>query len=188
MKDYWIFTIALIVIFIDQISKAVVRATFELHESINVLGDFLRLTFVENSGMAFGINFGHSGFITVFAAIASLAILIYLYKVRGDKLNARIALALILGGALGNLIDRILFGKVVDFVDCDFFNIHLGAKKILFFDFPGYHLDRWPVYNVADAAVTMGMIILVLMVLFEREAATQTTEVDLIEDEKQMVR
>ena len=188
MKDYWIFAISLIVVVLDQASKAIVRASFELHESVKVLGDFFRLTYVENSGMAFGINFGRSGFFAVFAAIASLAILIYLYKVRGDKLNARIALALILGGAVGNLIDRVLFGKVVDFFDCDFFNIHLGAGKILFFDFPGYSMDRWPVYNIADATVSVGMVILVLMVLFEKERDTQATEADLIEGEKQMVR
>jgi signal peptidase II len=182
---------------LDQVSKAIARIyikpyinnLLEMNKEphIKILGDFFRLTYVENSGMAFGINFGSSGFFTVFAAIASLAILIYLYKVRGDKLNARIALALILGGAIGNLIDRVLFSKVVDFIDCDFFNIHLGAKKILLFDFPGYNISRWPVYNIADAAVTVGMIILVIFVLFEKGDA-QTAEADVLNDEKQIVR
>lgn len=186
MKGNWILVISLFVVVLDQVTKAIIRATFELHESVKVLGDLFRFTFVENHGMAFGIQFGRSGFFAVFAAIASLAILIYLYKVRGEKIQARVALALILGGAVGNLIDRILFGKVVDFFDCDFFNIHLGAKRILFFDFPGYHMDRWPVYNIADAAVTIGMVILVIMVIFEKDRETKEIDTDL--SNEQMVR
>jgi len=188
MKNYWIYLVSLFVVILDQVTKAIVRVSFDLHESMSVLGDFFRLTYVENSGMAFGISFGRSAFFTIFAAIASLAILIYLYKMRGEKKSAQVALALILGGAIGNLIDRVLFGKVVDFMDCDFFNIHLAAKKIFFFNFPGYAMDRWPVYNFADAAVTIGMVILIIMVVFETEKKKKSHETELIEKEGQIVR
>ena len=186
MKQYWIFLVTLIVIILDQATKAIVRTVFQLHESVPVLGNFLKLTFVENTGMAFGITFAKSGFFAVFAAIASLTILVYLYRMKGDKLPTRIALALILGGALGNLIDRVLYGKVVDFIDSDFFNIHLSAKKILFFNFPGYYMDRWPVYNIADAAVTIGMIILIVMVILEKDS--QKHDDEHLQNHEQIVR
>lgn len=128
-----------------------------------LLGDFLRLTYIENPGMAFGIDVGGKLFFSVFTLVASVAIGMYLYSVRRERLGLRIALALILGGAVGNLIDRLFYGvlfgdaplfhgRVVDFVDLDFFDINVL----------GYHLTRWPVFNLADASVTVGMVLLIL--------------------------
>lgn len=141
----------LIVIF-DQITKLTVKAKFVLHESIPVWGDIVRLTYIENPGMAFGIRFGGKYFFTVFASLATIVILVYLYRIRQERLLSRSALALIFGGAIGNLIDRYAYGQVIDFIDV------------------GIDFDtRWPVFNVADSAVTVGMLILVFFVLFERE-------------------
>ena len=133
-----------------------------------ILGDFLRLTYIENPGMAFGIDVGGKLFFSIFSIAASIAIIYYLYQTRHERLGFRIALGMILGGAVGNLIDRVFYGvlfdeaplfhgKVVDFFDVDFFNVTIGS----------YHLSRWPVFNIADASVTVG----VLLLLFTHRAA-----------------
>lgn len=162
-----------IVVF-DQITKVLVKgftvsfldvyhSGMQLGASVPILGDFLRLTFIENPGMAFGIDIGGRLFLTIFSIIASIGILVYLYRIREESLGVRIPLAMILGGAIGNLIDRIFYGvvfgegslfygKVVDFIDVDFFNI----------DFVNFHISRWPVFNVADASVSMGVLILLV--------------------------
>ena len=132
-----------------------------LGSSRPILGDFLRLTYIENPGMAFGIDIGGKLFFSFFSIVASAGILIYLYRSRHENLVFRVSLAMILGGAVGNLIDRVFYGvlfdegplfygKVVDFLDADFFNINMF----------GYHMSRWPVFNVADASVTCGVILM----------------------------
>jgi signal peptidase II len=134
-------------------------------ESISVIGNFFKITFIENPGMAFGFNPGSDFklWISFFSLIASIGLIVYLYIVRHKSLSLRIALAMILGGAVGNLIDRIFYGiiykyapafygKVVDFFDFDFFNFAIFGRSY----------DRWPIFNIADASVTIGVIILVL--------------------------
>jgi len=129
-----------------------------------ILGEFFRLTYIENAGMAFGIEFGGKLLLSLFSIVACCFIVYYLYKIRSEAIGLRISLALILGGALGNLIDRTLYGvfyaeaplfygKVVDFLDVDFFNINVF----------GYHMSRWPVFNVADASVTIGVLLLLIV-------------------------
>lgn len=141
---------------------------YQYGASTQVLGDFLRLTYIENPGMAFGIDVGGKLYFSIFSVLASAGILVYLLKARHERLAFRVALALILGGAVGNLIDRVFYGvlfqeaglfygRVVDFIDVDFFNVNLF----------GYHLSRWPVFNIADAAVTVG----VLLMLFTHRRA-----------------
>jgi signal peptidase II len=166
------------IILLDQITKLLVKGFtlpifdyyhqgLQLGQSIPVLGDFLRLTFVENPGMAFGIDIGGRLFLAVFSLIASLGILYYIYRVRNEALVVRFTLAMILGGAIGNLIDRsfygvifgeapLFYGKVVDFIDMDFFHIN----------FLGIHMDRFAVFNVADASVSIGIV---LMLLFHKK-------------------
>jgi len=163
-----------IVVLLDQAAKLLVKgfdipflnlyhSGIALGASYPIVGDFLRLTFIENPGMAFGIDVGGKLFLTVFSIVASIGIFIYLYRIRGEALVIRLALAMILGGAIGNLIDRVFYGvffgegplfygKVVDFIDVDFFNI----------DFLGYHLSRFPVFNVADSSVSVGVVMLLL--------------------------
>lgn len=158
----------------DQLSKLLVKGGFsvpfygywpgmEIGTSIPVLGDFFKLTFIENPGMAFGIDVGGKFFLTIFSTLASAGILYYLIKIREEALVIRVSLALILGGAIGNLIDRafygvifgegpLFYGKVVDFFDVDFFNIDLA----------GFHISRWPIFNVADAAVSIGVVMLLI--------------------------
>ncbi len=168
--------LTLAVIFADQLSKFYIKGisipflniNFEgmyFGESIPVIGDFFRITFTENPGMAFGFDPGSDFklFISVFSLIASIGLLIYLFTVRKKSLSLKIAIALILGGAIGNVIDRIFYGliydyaplfygKVVDFFDFDFIN----------FSILGRSYDRWPIFNIADAAVSIGVLILLV--------------------------
>ncbi len=168
--------ISIAIVIIDQISKIVVKGfsipflNFNFDgmyygQSIPVIGDFFRLTYIENPGMAFGFDPG-DGFklaISLFSLVASIGLLIYLYAIRNNSLSLRIAIAFILGGAVGNLIDRtfygvffgyapLFYGRVVDFFDFDFFDFTLFGRSY----------DRWPIFNVADAAVSVGVLILIL--------------------------
>jgi signal peptidase II len=187
LNQFRILFLSLAVLVLDQVSKLVVRSTMSLHESIPVLGNFFKLTYIENAGMAFGISISNNTFFTMFAVVASITILVYLFKMKGDQLAARLALAIILGGAIGNLTDRIIRGSVVDFFDFEFFNIHIPAFKLLFFNFPGYSLTRWPVFNVADMAVSIGMLILLVFVAFEKESVSAKNT--LVNDaETEMIR
>jgi len=166
------FTLSIVIL--DQISKILIKGfaipfldiTYKgmyPGQRIQILGDFFRITFVENPGMAFGFDPGmdYKFWISIFSIIASVALIIYIYYARKQTLSLRIALAFILGGAIGNLIDRLFYGviynyapffygKVVDFLDFDFFDITIFGRSY----------DRWPVFNIADSAVTIGILIL----------------------------
>lgn len=168
--------VSVFVIIIDQVTKLLVKGFSipVLHfrysgmyegEKIPVIGDFFRITFIENPGMAFGFDPGinFKFWISIFSLVASAGLIIYIYFVRNQRLSLRLAIAFILGGAVGNLIDRmfygifygyapVFFGKVVDFLDVDFFD----------FSIFGRNYDRWPIFNIADAAVTIGVLILII--------------------------
>ena len=174
--------LSLFIVLADQAAKLAVKGFsipflgIQVHgmglgASKPIIGDFLKLTYIENPGMAFGIDLGGKTFFSIFSIVASIGILYYLYKARGERLPQRFALAMILGGAVGNLIDRVFYGllfdeagffagRVVDFIDVDFFDLNIF----------GYHLSRWPVFNIADASVTIGVL---LLVLFHRKAVTE---------------
>ena len=173
MKTYRILWVSLFLFVLDQATKWVVASNMRLHESIPVRGDFFRLTYVENPGMAFGIRISNNLFCTVFAVVASIVIMLYLFKLKEEQRWARFAMTVILGGALGNLTDRILRGRVVDFLDFEFFDIHIPAFKLFAIPFAGYSLERWPVFNVADIALSVGMVMLLIYILFLEEDETQ---------------
>jgi len=118
---------------------------------------------------SFGIDIGGKLFFSLFSILASAGILWYLYRAKDEPFAFRLSLALILGGAVGNLVDRVFYGvifgeaelfygRVVDFIDVDFFNVSVF----------GYSLHRWPVFNIADASVTCGVL---LMLFAHRRAA-----------------
>lgn len=143
------FIYSLAVVIADQITKYIVRTEMSHHDSIPVLGAFFRLTYVENSGIAFGINFeGGSVVFTVLHSVATVVVLGYLWASREKEFLLRFSLALILGGAVGNLTDRFVFGKVVDF-------LHLSIGQY-----------SWPVFNVADSSVTVGMVLFLYISIF----------------------
>jgi len=137
----------------------------QLYESIAIMGDFFRLTFVENPGMAFGVDLITEAKLAVslFSVIASIGMVFYLYVIRDHGFGTRLGLAMVLGGAVGNLIDRVFygvlygygplfFGNVVDFFDFDFFDFELFGRTY----------QRWPIFNIADIAVTLGVLTLII--------------------------
>jgi len=178
----------LAIVILDQITKFFVKGFsipflninfpgMDLGESIPIINDFFKLTFVENPGMAFGIDFGLNFkiWLSIFTLVASLGILYYLYLVRHHSLTLRIPLAFILGGAIGNLIDRtfygifygyapLFYGKVVDFLDFDFFDFEIFGRAF----------DRWPVFNIADASVSVGVILILLLYRKHEENKVET--------------
>lgn len=136
------------------------------YRSIGLLGDWLKLTFTENPGMAFGITFGPAGLVTAFSIIATLLIVIYLYRVRKGYAPYRASLALILGGAIGNIIDRMFYGlvfgygnffqgRVVDFIHVDLWSGYV-PDAVPFIG--GNYMALFPIWNVADMAIVVGVV------------------------------
>jgi signal peptidase II len=114
-------------------------------QSVSILGDFLSFQFIFNEGGAMGTRIGPSWIYTVLTLLALFLIIRYLLLERSQRMSTGIAFALITGGAVGNLIDRIKYGKVVDFIDVDIPDISF------------LNLQRWFTFNVADAAITIGL-------------------------------
>lgn len=138
---------SLIVLVLDQATKLYVHARFALYESVSVLDNFFHFTYVRNKGAAFSILSDHSlripFFITV-SIVAALGILWYLSKLSDQQKLLCLALSLIFGGAVGNLIDRIRLGEVIDFIDVHWYNLH------------------WPAFNIADSAICVGVGLMML--------------------------
>lgn len=152
----WFYGLATAVVILDQATKLLVERAFRLGESVPILPGFFNLTYVLNPGAAFGLLAGAAAafrgpfFITV-SLLAVVLIAYYHARYARGRPLAEVGLALILGGAVGNLIDRLRVGMVVDFLD-----FHLG----------GYH---WPAFNVADSGITVGVGLLLLQMLRERK-------------------
>ncbi len=136
----------------DQITKKYFESILAKVGSINVIGeDFFRLSLVRNPGIAFGLKIGGQAVLSGISIVASIIIIIVISKLNNRNKLELWGYTFVLGGALGNLIDRMLYGKVVDFLD---------------FDFPDFIMERWPVFNVADSFVSIGMVILLIYYLF----------------------
>jgi signal peptidase II len=170
--------ISLLAILADQLSKTVATRLLASGESVPVLGDFFRLTLVLNPGGVFGTRIGSQNFYTFISILAIGIILWFFFKTSDKGISLKVGLSLVLGGAIGNLIDRFRFGEVVDFLDFEFFNISLPPAKIAFLRFPGFNLDRWPVFNLADSFVLIGMILVMVHLLFSKETPTAETPQD----------
>lgn len=160
LKDYlFLFGISGAIVALDQLTKYWVRSELTFGESISpisFLGDFVRIVHWNNTGAAFGILPSASLIITIVAVGVIIAIIYYFPRVPRDKIVMRIALSLQLGGALGNLIDRIIQGTVTDFIS----------------------VSRFPVFNVADASITVGTILLIGAMLLDpvREEGVEELE------------
>ncbi|HYM20025.1 MAG TPA: signal peptidase II [Candidatus Kapabacteria bacterium] len=175
-KRIYLVTIAVVVI--DQFTKLLVKGApalgfsgMPLHSSKPLIDDILRITYVENPGIAFGINIpAMKVFFSIFSLVAAIAIFLYLQR-NGAKLGIweRLALVLIMGGALGNLIDRCFYGVI--FGEERLFYGHV----VDFLDF-GYKENWWPVFNIADSAVTIGVSILTLTLLRKKPAVVDTPQ------------
>jgi len=152
---------------VDIVSKLAVQGKMELYETHEVFGSFFKITYVLNYGGVFGSKIGSNFFYLITAIIVVLLVIFFLIRELGKNRIIDLALFVVLGGAVGNLFDRIRMGGVVDFLDFDFPNI-----KLL-----GYQFDRWPTFNIADVAVTVGMIILIATVIFGFGKAKDSQEI-----------
>jgi signal peptidase II len=174
-----------LVIALDQISKMIVLRTMYLGQQIPVLGNWLKLTYTENPGMAFGITFGPKSLVTVFSIIATALISFYLYKVRNGYSPYRASLALILGGAIGNIIDRVFYGalfgdgsffvgRVVDFIHVNIWSGFIPESVPVI---GGTYVSLFPIWNVADMAIVCGVVgILVFQKVYHRQIQEQEEE------------
>jgi len=142
-----------IMVFADQTSKTVIRSTMTLYESITVIPGFFHITYITNDGMAFGINFPFG--IYIFSGVSiifTIMLFWYLWTIKEEGIVIRSGIGLILAGAIGNLIDRLFLGEVVDFLDFMIGDLH------------------WYVFNLADSFVTIGMgIILYDSIVLEKK-------------------
>ncbi|MGB3543170.1 signal peptidase II [Rubrivirga sp.] len=164
MRVLWV---SALIVVVDQITKLVVKSEMVLGESIPVIGRLFRLTFTENPGMAFGLSIGSKLFLTLFSIAATILILVYLWRIPWAPYGYRLSLALVLGGALGNVIDRtfygmafgecapsdpglsrLFYGCVVDFVHFDVWRGEIFDRTIALF----------PIGNIADLAIIAGVV------------------------------
>ena len=137
------FFLPFFIVLIDQLSKIVVHAKMNLYDSFTVIPSLLDFTYIRNEGIAFGINFpGSKIFFIIFPILITFYLISLLKNKEFEDNTSQIALFLIIGGAIGNILDRIFRGYVVDFID---------------FHINGAH---WYIFNVADASVTIGLLFL----------------------------
>jgi signal peptidase II len=168
VKPVRFYLLAVIIVALDQLTKWVVQARLPLNNvPVPAVGRFLYLTHTRNTGGAFSLfQAGNTMFIVV--AIAAIIAFVYAYhKMKRTDLAVTAALALALGGAIGNLIDRVRFGFVVDF-----FDIQAGTGHSI-----------WPIFNVADSAITVGIVLLAFHFLFAKNPADQGNRPAEREDE-----
>ena len=155
--------VSLAILLFDQVTKAMIAATIPLHSSISVIEGFFDLTHVKNRGAAFGL------FATIDSPMRTVllhgvafgvffAVLTYAMKSSVAWTRLQVGLSLILGGALGNLVDRVRFGSVTDFLD-----FYVGSH-------------RWPAFNVADSAITIGVCLLALDIWRKPEQPVPTSQ------------
>ncbi len=156
MNKYVIFFLTvIIVILLDQVTKSYIASTMVLYDSWVVIKGFMSITYVRNPGAAFGF-LAHASplfrsIFFVFVSVLAIGLIFYyLVKSRSDEPGLIFSLSLVLGGAFGNLIDRLRFGEVVDFID-----VYLKT----------YH---WPAFNVADTAISLGAMIMIIEVFKQR--------------------
>lgn len=152
------YVIALVVLVLDQASKWVIANRMGLHEALPVIGEFFQIVSHRNRGAAFGILQNQRWFFLTVTLVVVVGIIWYLRKTSRD--NRRLlstALSLLLGGAVGNFVDRVLFGEVIDFLQFRFM-----------FDFFGKPVDyTYPIFNLADSAIVIGVALIFLDTLLE---------------------
>ncbi|HOD55003.1 MAG TPA: signal peptidase II [Candidatus Cloacimonadota bacterium] len=153
LKYLWI---SLTIIILDQITKLLVRIKMP-DNSIEVIGNLFRLTHVQNTGAAFSLSFGSpltNRIVFISISFIFLILLVYIMNKSNSKTEL-LAYSLVIGGAVGNLLDRIILGSVTDFLDVDF---------------PDFIMHRWPIFNIADSAIVIAItILLIYYVFFEKK-------------------
>jgi len=148
-KKYFIPVLIFVsVVVFDQTTKILAKSHIQPGNSIHLIKNFLKLTYVTNTGSAFGIFKGMNLVLIMLSAIIAAILLHYLIKT--ESKNERFLISLILGGTAGNLIDRIAYGSVVDFIE----------------------LPKWPVFNIADSAISIGVIFLIAVYIKQKNSTS----------------
>ena len=147
------------IVALDQWSKWMIKTSYDLYHSEPIIQGFLHFTYVTNDGMAFGLSFPGGKQVLLFVTLALTGVIIWmLWKEKNSHKLIRYGLSFILAGAIGNMIDRVLYGEVVDFLD------------IMIGDF------HWYIFNVADSAVTTGMVLFILHTILIGDKQPITSE------------
>lgn len=177
MKKEFLILLIIGLLLLDQSSKVLIHNHFDVKylnsdyyviknpdSEIRVIGDIVKFVYVENAGMAFGVQFGeYKVLLSIFSIVASIFLIAIVLKLEREKILIQIAFSLISAGAIGNLIDRVFYGiifgygkifwgRVIDFVQVDIPDISIGSVNYTHF----------PVFNVADSCITIGVVILIL--------------------------
>ena len=147
MKVIFPYILAVFVLGLDQWSKYLVRASMQMGESIPIMDSIFHLTYIENEGVAFGLFSGHTNIFVLVSILVLIGLLIFVWKESSQSLLLHYGAALVVSGALGNIIDRAMKASVTDMFD---FRI-------------------WPIFNIADIAVCVGFVLLVLYLFFSSE-------------------
>ena len=140
-KYYIIFSTALLIIFLDQLAKFLIKRSFQTNKPVPIIKNILDFTYVTNTGSAFGLFKGFNLFFILFSIIVIITIVYFIRTIKKNETALQFPIGLLLGGTIGNLIDRIAYGYVIDFID---FRI-------------------WPVFNIADSAVTISVVLLIVL-------------------------
>ena len=149
-RQYYIVTsifITIVILILDQITKFIITKTMQIGDSFEVIPNFLSITSHRNNGAAWGILSGKMAFFYIITVIILIILIVFFIKEAKHNLLMQIAISLLFAGALGNFIDRVLNGEVVDFVDTYIFSYN------------------FPIFNVADSSLTIGVVLVIIALL-----------------------
>ncbi|WAC08300.1 MAG: signal peptidase II [Thermodesulfobacteriota bacterium] len=154
-KLFFLLAVSFTVILLDQISKAWIEHNVSFYQSIQIIPNFFHITHIKNTGGAFGILAEFNGFYfkTFFILFTLLSIGVvgfFYWRLKPNQDGPALGIALIIGGAIGNLIDRVRLGGVIDFIDVHYYSLH------------------WPAFNVADSAITIGSALLGVLIFLKK--------------------
>ena len=149
-KLFIITSISSLILISDQITKLIIRSQIMIGQSVPESG-FFRLTHVRNTGSAFSLIKDQNILLTSIGILVLIILIIFIRQINTNRPYLIIAISLQIGGALGNLLDRLLLGSVVDFID-------IGVSGVY----------RWPTFNIADSSIMIGMTLLILSLFFEK--------------------
>lgn len=148
-----LFSLTAVIILLDQAAKQLARVFLrDAERQVTLIADWLKLTYVENPGIAFGVTPGSRMTLVAMTFVILIGIVFYVIRTANRNSEFMMAFGLIIGGGLGNLIDRAFIGRVVDFIHFDLYNGYLFNTWV----------SLWPVFNIADSAITIGAAWLVV--------------------------
>lgn len=145
--------LVVLIVILDQLSKSYIQANMKLGESIPILPDIFHITYILNPGAAFGLFANQTFFFIALAVVMMLAVVYFYPAIKKESAWIKVGIGLLLGGAIGNLIDRVQIGKVVDFFD---FRI-------------------WPIFNIADIGIVCGAFIIIVASFWEKDRGEVNT-------------